>query len=151
MTGGSPAASLPSEETQAALVARRRDSGRLGDRLLCAFEDGWAAFPLIGWQPFGETAFAVIRGESRPVLLLSIPTGAVLSVEITSSDSGQTLHLCEAEAPARPRCFAATARFADLSAGVAWSVTLPGHLEASLYCTYAPGPPVEVWEDEGAL
>ncbi|KJS44116.1 MAG: hypothetical protein VR70_02035 [Rhodospirillaceae bacterium BRH_c57] len=118
-----------SEAARHARVAENYTSGRLGDVVLCTLGPGDA-----GGTPFAAVEFLLAR-EQQKTLGLTGPAG----LWVTLSQTGQSLRLCRADAPAADSlpCTAVAAPFRVLEQGITWQVGIPGHLSAPLHCQYA--------------
>lgn len=121
-----------SEAARHARVAENYTSGRLGDVVLCTLGPGDA-----DGTAFAPVEFLLAREQHKTLGL----AGAA-ALWVTLSQSGQSLRLCRADAPAADSlpCTATAAPFRVLEQGITWQVDIPGYLNAPLHCQYAVAP-----------
>lgn len=121
------------EAQRHARVAENYTSGRLGDVVQCTLGPGDA-----GGRPFDAVEFLLAREQQKN---LGLGDGRA-AVWVTFSQTGQSVRLCRADAPAADSlpCTAAAASFRALEQGMTWTVSVPGYLAAPLWCRYAVAP-----------
>lgn len=122
------------EASRHARVAENYTSGRLGDVVLCVLGPGEA-----GGAPFEALEFLLAREQQKT---LGLGTGGPASVWVEFAQTGTSLRLCRADAPAADSlpCTGVAAPYRTLVQGMTWQVTIPGFLAAPLHCEYAVAP-----------